>query len=1305
MRLGIFIRVFALFLLTVLLTSSCDKLDNLSNIPVKKYQRIQILHQELKRKRIEGKPLVWIIEQKSDSSSISITRNMKWALDYTKIPYKVVNLKNFKNLHIPSSVRVVCYTPTNADLLKNNSIENLIKFVAAGNSLILTSPLWNPRMAFLQGIKPVASYEVNKKAKGYDFKLPIFPGFKDRIVNGPGYGLHYGLNRKNFLKKIKVFATAANDSAFPVVLENKIGGGKVILFNTSTMAGKQYRGMLFSSIIKGLAGTPYLTANVSTIFIDDFPQPLYYDIKPPIKKEYDITDAQFVTKVWWPDMKKLANKFHFKYSCMLVFNYNNETTPPFYFQQWTHAKVNIDGHKVEASPWLMRQAKKQGYEIGYHGYNHISLMKDNWGNERNMVISIHEARKEWMLQHVGPLPVTYVAPNDYIDSLGIQSLVKAMPSIKYLCTTFEDSVVTGNGREFTFDPYSSKLFDYPRITSGYVDNNTSLFNEENVYMFSGIWTHFIHPDDVYDLPRYGGEGGFGARNIHGLGWHPFGKHKEGLYEVFTKRLKNSFKMNPLLRIKPAKAAVPIVERWRSSKVTRINKSSINEIKYKNSLKGSKNALKYWYVYVPRSEKDIFKKLIRKQSIRYAKVNLWDGYLYEFNTRHNTLYFPKFTSYLAKNDSLRKRIEDSAISDYLNYQTIRDSMYADEVKNQNYNPLKKALKALKKDPYSLSIQNKVIKLGNEYDKLDLSIDLLKERLLNNTNWHMRDVNLLIKYYSWQNDDNIWNFLNELWQRYPEKKTIKLKDQVVQQFGYPNDQLRKKWLLRSIQTFPANYKLKKKFAYDFQSEKDWPTSKKYLLSLIKRFPQSDTLYRFTFRRSTWYDSPDSTLKLLNRFPDSSHKQLSVFDGEIANLYAYNGNDITKAIQWAEKDPNYNQETILNWLLGQKRYAGFKSRSTLLLKRDPDNDSLRTFIGLAYLDNGYNDMGYRTLYPLFKKQQTDSTITNRITDVIAGLSYYNRKKLYYRYPDFFLNKTKQKLFYTHRIEEGVAPGISASYSSDNFKNTLASTQISTSWGERLKYTHTLSIGYYKVASDINNHSRNNALQKIAYQYQRYLKGQKYQLNATAGVVLLPNSSVLPNLSSGFSMNGKLSYTSLSAAWSPVYTNIAVRNRYNKLNSSLYNEFYLLKKHLGLSQSLTGNRYSNNVYSWEFDGRIYYVPHPKFYFNIKPEIMYSYSSATRNYDSGIPYWTPHNLQIEGAGLMWTYNKQKTIPKFTMDGEMLLNNDNKNGLYVTSNVSLNMKLFKYWQLSLQGDVSTSKVYRSNALTLSFSYFLPNKLK
>src|SRR5699024_7099415 len=153
--------------------------------------------------------------------------------------------------------------------------EHLLSFVAEGNSLILNAPVFTNRFGFLQGIKKEADYTINNSAFDILFRTNVFPGFSGKEFN-PSFKLkHFGIARENITDDIKILASAKNNPEYPVILQHNIGLGKVILYNSFRFNEKVYRGLMFAGLTSGLSGIPYPVANVSTIFLDDFPAPLY----------------------------------------------------------------------------------------------------------------------------------------------------------------------------------------------------------------------------------------------------------------------------------------------------------------------------------------------------------------------------------------------------------------------------------------------------------------------------------------------------------------------------------------------------------------------------------------------------------------------------------------------------------------------------------------------------------------------------------------------------------------------------------------------------------------------------------------------------------------------------------------------------------------------------------------------------------------------------------------------------------------------------------------------------------------------
>ncbi len=97
----------------------------------------------------------------------------------------------------------------------------------------------------------------------------------------------------------------------------------------------------------------------------------------------------------------------------------------------------------------------------------------------------------------------------------------------------------------------------------------------------------------------------------------------------------------------------------------------------------------------------------------------------------------------------------------------------------------------------------------------------------------------------------------------------------------------------------------------------------------------------------------------------------------------------------------------VFGSKTICRFrKFKRNALLKKHPDNDSLRTYIGGAYLDNGYDEDAYKTIYPLFENHHIKAPLKKRVQQELSYLSYNEQKKMYVKYPDLFQEKLRKNL-----------------------------------------------------------------------------------------------------------------------------------------------------------------------------------------------------------------------------------------------------------------------------------------------------------
>ncbi len=274
-------------------------------------------------------------------------------------------------------------------------------------------------------------------------------------------------------------------------------GGKVLVWNWSSFDTGDYQGAILESFMYVRPVGIAANAGLAMMYIDDFPQPMYNVVKPPLS----ITDTEFYSTVWWPQIRDIFANRHIPFSAFLVFNYNAETQPPFATGEFYAAKDQVNLK-------IAREILASDNELGLHGYNHASLTMQStsvnirpWPSIADMVTALSQAKREWS-SLFGPstLPFSYVAPNNIISEAGMEAIHEAIPSIHVIA-----SLRAGSSQETDtpFGPHPSipGIYLIPRNSWGYILDGASKMRIVSAMSGPGIWAHFIHPDDVFDPNR------------------------------------------------------------------------------------------------------------------------------------------------------------------------------------------------------------------------------------------------------------------------------------------------------------------------------------------------------------------------------------------------------------------------------------------------------------------------------------------------------------------------------------------------------------------------------------------------------------------------------------------------------------------------------------------------------------------------------------------------------------------------------------------------------------------------------------
>lgn len=785
----IFKRLLLIFALAMV-ASACGKLENFDTDDFDLFNDDEDKVFELRTYTLPGEsntPLVEYIVDNATAQSKDYEAHIKKMCDYTKLPYRSTDIKTWNaSAAIAPTTRVLCLLETKN--LSQASINKIVEFVSNGGTFFLPFASEDERISFLLGFKPTAEYATDTKSAGFHFNTPLLPNMKDK-----NYGddiVHFGFAKENFAKTVRILATASNNPNFPLVIENKIGKGKVFFYNTSDSFEKIDRGVLFSGILKGIEGIPYPIANTSTIFLDDFPSPVYNIKSEPVTSELDLTITDFVKKVWWPDMIALAKKYKINYSAMIAFDYKNKVEPPFIFDQWDVNKIRSNKKVEPISDWLVRDVAKNGHELAFHGYNHVSLKKDLWPNQDFIATSLKAVQKKWEVSNYGPLPVTYVPPSNIIDKDGVRLLKQGMPSLTYMCSLYLGHPEDGGGREFDFDPYDKGFFDYPRISSGFYFNIKTKYSHESMYLFTGIWTHFVHPDDIYQISsgfNKSSQGAYELRNGRNLGWRKTKGQDVGLLTEFDDYLKEMTESFQQMRFTDTREGGAIVNDWRASKFTH----SSEEGKYVVSEVASDKSLsdkQYWFLYGSFENMAKIEAQLKNDNATITKTSYMDGYLYTIYTSKPKLTLRDLQYKTPSQEAAAKKLVKKTQDEYKRYIAS-----VAKFRNGGYEPAG---------------------VDDSEKKFKLELAGLKKRMQTESKIDSVAWNKYAKYMTWEDRGaEVWKMLEEHCVKYPEKENIMYSKELAKIVDYPNDLSREKWLSAQLLVTPNDRDLLNSYVADY------------------------------------------------------------------------------------------------------------------------------------------------------------------------------------------------------------------------------------------------------------------------------------------------------------------------------------------------------------------------------------------------------------------------------------------------------------------------------------------------------------
>lgn len=482
---------------------------------------------------INNRQLILLVYNSRDIYGTSVYENVLFTLQKNGFEIVTWDLNRFENLPDLTNYQIVGMTTEQLYAMNRSTFPNLKEYVANGGNLIQFIRGYTDEMADLFGMDN-EFMPTDIKIRGLQFLHAFIPGSLNIHLDKENLsddGMNYA-----FHESIRPIATSEDN--VPVLWENSYGAGRTLFWNCTALNTKVFRGFIVASITRFMEISVRKVIGKSVIFVDDFPSSSWNAKLEPTYSELGVTDTGFYSKILLKDLEKLAFDYYLRYSTVAVFSYNNQKIPPFGFNEWDLCNAEEEGKivNIPSKMFYYLQEHPDIFEVGLHGYNHIQLTLDQWGNESMMQQSLVAARVKWF-QYSKSAPTFYVPPMNEIDEEGFKSVNLVFPEINSFCSLYESDIKLGCSREFSNDPWNQTIIDIPRCTSGYYLNSYDQLLAYSTMEAFGIWTHFLHPDDIYSNPtNYPTLPIEWIRNPDNLSWYGESTGKNGLFY----RLKDVF---------------------------------------------------------------------------------------------------------------------------------------------------------------------------------------------------------------------------------------------------------------------------------------------------------------------------------------------------------------------------------------------------------------------------------------------------------------------------------------------------------------------------------------------------------------------------------------------------------------------------------------------------------------------------------------------------------------------------------------------------------------------------------------------
>ena len=450
----------------------------------------------------ESKKILMIYDSE-DTSLVSYKDRMLKNLNYMKINSESVDIQDALKKDYRDYESVILMV-SNVELNLGKDLYRLLDYVENGGKLLWGITPSETSEDFEEIYKRVGidSIRTFKEIEGLKFVEDVIPGSSGRqFIDSNAFTdscLDVKLDRESRI----YIESAGKNSGIPIMWQRNLGLGNIVFYNGGGLGGHYYGGVLAGALSILNDDFMYPIINSKVVYIDDFPSPQYDSESDVISNTYNKTVKEFYRDIWWPDMQRVARQYNIAYTGLFISTYNDIVDPE---------KFEFEDDKM--MQYYGNSLLKNNFEIGLHGYNHQSLVSEGylpdevgykpWKSQEDMEKSLRSLKDYSEELFPGCIFYSYVPPSNYLSQQGRDALRNALPDLKVISGLYYDSAQEGEGRAYVqdFETAEDGITEFPRITSGMWRDDSTIFEYLNGIGLHGVFSHFIHPDDILNDER------------------------------------------------------------------------------------------------------------------------------------------------------------------------------------------------------------------------------------------------------------------------------------------------------------------------------------------------------------------------------------------------------------------------------------------------------------------------------------------------------------------------------------------------------------------------------------------------------------------------------------------------------------------------------------------------------------------------------------------------------------------------------------------------------------------------------------